>query len=120
MPKLWKILGLLLAVTLLAGCGSLSPLPTVIPTSTLPATATPFQPAPPTATAAVPTTVPTPTLAPTPVYPGYGPNSFPAEINPLTGLAPQDPNLLNRRPIIIKVQNLPRYDRPQYGLSLAD
>ncbi|HNS37016.1 MAG TPA: DUF3048 domain-containing protein [Anaerolineaceae bacterium] len=120
MPKLWKILGLLLAVTLLAGCGSLSPLPTVIPTSTLPATATPFQPAPPTATAAEPTAVPTPTLAPTPVYPGYGPNNFPAEINPLTGLAPQDANLLNRRPIIIKVQNLPRYDRPQYGLSLAD
>ena len=28
--------------------------------------------------------------------------------------------ILNRRPILIKVENLPRKDRPQYGLSLAD
>ena len=31
-----------------------------------------------------------------------------------------DLTLLDRRPIVIKVENLPREHRPQYGLSLAD
>ncbi len=44
----------------------------------------------------------------------------PIEINPLTGLPPSDPALLNRRPLAIKVANYPRYIRPQSGLSLAD
>ena len=43
-----------------------------------------------------------------------------AEINPLTGLAVDDPALLERRPIVIKVQNVPRESRPQWGVSLAD
>jgi hypothetical protein len=51
---------------------------------------------------------------------GYGPSGFPANVNPLTGLAMSDPNLLNRRPLLIKVTNLPRGARPQWGLSLAD
>jgi len=65
-----------------------------------------------------PTTAPTPTLA----YPleGYGPNNFPTDVNPLTGLKVADPQILDRRPILVKVQNLPRADRPQYGLSRAD
>ena len=41
-------------------------------------------------------------------------------IDPLTGLAPESPERLNRRPVIIKVENLPRNHRPQYGLSFAD
>ena len=41
-------------------------------------------------------------------------------IDPLTGLAPDDPNLLQRRPLAIKVTNFPRYTRPQYGLTEAD
>jgi hypothetical protein len=41
------------------------------------------------------------------------------EINPLTGLAPSSPELLDRRPIIVKVQNLPR-PRLQWGISAAD
>jgi hypothetical protein len=28
--------------------------------------------------------------------------------------------MLNRRPIVIKVENIPRQDRPQWGLTLAD
>jgi hypothetical protein len=51
---------------------------------------------------------------------GYGPGGFPANVNPLTGLVPADPALLDRRPMMVKVSNLPRTVRPQWGLSLAD
>jgi hypothetical protein len=43
-----------------------------------------------------------------------------ANLNPLTGLPPSDPSLLERRPMAIKVANYPRYIRPQSGLTLAD
>ena len=33
-------------------------------------------------------------------------------INPLTGLAVDNPELLNRRPIMVKVSNYPQYGRP--------
>jgi len=41
-------------------------------------------------------------------------------VDPLTGLQVADPALLDRRPLLIKVSNLPRNVRPQWGLSLAD
>jgi hypothetical protein len=41
-------------------------------------------------------------------------------VNPLTGLPPDDPQKLNRRPVLVKVENLPRENRPQYGLTFAD
>lgn len=41
-------------------------------------------------------------------------------INPLTGLPVKDKSLLQRRPVIVKVQNVPRESRPQWGLSQAD
>jgi hypothetical protein len=40
--------------------------------------------------------------------------------NPLTGLPVNDPQLLKRRPMVIKVANSPDYIRPQSGLTLAD
>jgi hypothetical protein len=40
-------------------------------------------------------------------------------VNPLTGLAPERPDIMDRRPVIVKVQNLPR-PRFQYGISFAD
>lgn len=43
-----------------------------------------------------------------------------ADLNPLTGLPPSDPALMDRRPLAIKVANYPRYIRPQSGLTLAD
>jgi hypothetical protein len=60
-------------------------------------------------------------LTPTPGYPeeGFGPTGFPTDVNPLTGLS-ADPALLDRRPLLIKVSNLPRIVRPQSGLSRAD
>jgi len=50
----------------------------------------------------------------------YGPSNFPADVDPLTGQKVTNPALLQRRPMVIKVQNLPRTGRPQWGLSLAD
>ncbi|TAK13096.1 MAG: DUF3048 domain-containing protein [Anaerolineae bacterium] len=77
-----------------------------------------------------PTITPTPTPTGPPVVipliisqptpPGYGPDIFPYNINPLTGLQVDDPALLERRPFAIKVVNYPRTVRPQSGLSLAD
>jgi hypothetical protein len=46
--------------------------------------------------------------------------TLPVDLNPLTGLPPSDPALMERRPLAIKVANYPRYIRPQSGLTLAD
>lgn len=46
--------------------------------------------------------------------------TLPRDLNPLTGLPPTDPALMDRRPLAIKVANYPRYVRPQSGLTLAD
>ena len=46
--------------------------------------------------------------------------TLPTNVDPLTGIAPDDPTLLERRPLAIKVANYPRYVRPQSGLTLAD
>jgi PPE-repeat protein len=61
----------------------------------------------------------TPTLKPPPVV--LGPENFPADVDPLTGLVVADPKLLERRPIAIKVNVVPRTsNRPPWGLSFAD
>jgi hypothetical protein len=44
----------------------------------------------------------------------------PEVINPLTGLPADDPTLLNRHPVMVKVSNFPRLGRPHAGLSFAD
>jgi len=41
-------------------------------------------------------------------------------VNPLTGLVPTNPLLLERRPIAVKVPNYPQSIYPQAGLSMAD
>ena len=46
--------------------------------------------------------------------------SIPVVINPLTGLPTAHPELLNRRPVMVKVSNYPREGRPHAGLSSAD
>ena len=102
-------------------------------------TPTPFQPQTENASdspysAAAPTPLNLPTLAPLPptptqvvilpesIPPGISLPQFilPKDINPLTGLPPSDPSLLERHPIAVKVANYPRYIRPQSGLTLAD
>lgn len=49
-----------------------------------------------------------------------GPDNYPENINPLTGLPVEDPAVLNRRPVIAKIVNAPAEVRPQYGLMQAD
>lgn len=62
------------------------------------------------------TPMPTPTATMGPV----GPGDFPDNVNPLTGLVVADPELLNRRPVFVKVANYPASGRPHAGLSYAD
>jgi len=76
---------------------------------------------------ATPTNTPKPTAAESSSdlfadYPadGYGPVDFPENINPLTGLSVEDPAILERRPVAVKISNYPRDIRPQWGLSQAD
>lgn len=49
-----------------------------------------------------------------------GPETYPDNINPLTGLEVDDPDTLNRRPFIVKIINAPAEVRPQAGLIYAD
>ena len=117
------LIGAIMLLTL-AACGKGDAQPTI--TSTLPrvpSTQTP-SPIPPTETVTAtlePTTTgtPEPTSTAQPVI--YGPTNFPDGINPLTGLQVADPDLLERRPIAVKINIVPRYlYRPPFGLSLAD
>jgi hypothetical protein len=114
-----KLPFLMIAILILAGCSGIQNI-TTAPTEVAPS-ATPFQP---TETLLPPTATPEPTitLTPTPSYPleGLGPTGFPQNVNPFTGLEVPNPELLNRRPIVVKVENLPRAHRPQSGVSSAD
>jgi Protein of unknown function (DUF3048) N-terminal domain/Protein of unknown function (DUF3048) C-terminal domain len=112
MKKLLVVLIFLSVV--LAACGSApTPVPTAIATATeaptITETSTPL-----------PTDTPLPTATLTYPVEGYGPSNFPSDVDPLTGLKVANPALLERRPMLIKVSNLPRNVRPQWGLSLAD
>ncbi|GAB4488384.1 MAG: DUF3048 domain-containing protein [Anaerolineales bacterium] len=107
---------LILMAALLTGCAQVTEIgATPQPVSTLTATATETE-------TPAPSETPSPTLSPTPDYPpaGYGPDNFPANIDPLTGLKVADASLLERRPLLIKISNLPRNVRPQWGLNAAD
>ncbi|WKZ50570.1 MAG: DUF3048 domain-containing protein [Anaerolineales bacterium] len=118
---------------LLAACASASPEPTASPIPFVTpdglATSTPFQPggdAPAPAEVAATRLPPvTPNFtrtapAPTPTSAVSNSLDLIVDINPLTGLPPSDPKLLERRPLAIKISNYPRAIRPQYGLTLAD
>ncbi len=110
------------AIAILSACARLAE-PIAAPTQAPPPVMHTASPLPPTATLAPSATpVPTDTPVPTPNYPpaGLGPGNFPADVDPLTGLKVADAGLLDRRPVVIKVENLPREHRPQFGLSLAD
>ena len=130
--------GLLLAALWLVACGRNQPVAANVPTvmataeSVAQATEEPSPtlaptntPAPPTATATsspspTPTETPTPTLTPTPVF-LLAPADFGTDRNPLTGELVEDPTVLQRRPLAVKIaNNPPEYTRPQAGLSQAD
>lgn len=61
----------------------------------------------------------TPTPLPTLAGP-VGPDDFPENVNPLTGQMVADPEILDRRPVFVKVANYPTSGRPHAGLSFAD
>ena len=126
---------LLILLVFLSGCD----LPTKNTSAIGIPSPTPFQPgsanasdSPYSAAAPTPVYLPTVTsLPPAPIDTAVPPESLPAEltvptftspasINPLTGLPPSNPSVLERRPLAIKVANYPRYVRPQSGLTLAD
>jgi hypothetical protein len=69
-------------------------------------------------------TLPPPTETPEPIATdipeAYGPDNFPADVNPLTGQKVSNPALLERRPLAVKVQIFPRGQRPPWGVALAD
>jgi hypothetical protein len=117
---------------------SCAPRSSIAPASGIPSP-TPFQPLTENASAslytdAAPTPLSLPSVTPLPPTPtervilpetlpeGVNVPAFtlPTSLNPLTGLPPSDPALMERRPLAIKVANYPRYVRPQSGLTLAD
>jgi len=63
------------------------------------------------------TVVPQPSLTPQ----NYGPDQtdFPANVNPLTGLAVADPALLKQPALLLSITHFPPDVRPQAGLSFA-
>lgn len=97
--------------------------PTTAPTATetsLPEPVTVSTAVPPTAAVAENAANETPSPTSTQAIPGMiGPDNFPEDVNPLTGLVVADPEMLERRPIAVKVSNIARV-RPQSGLNNAD
>lgn len=86
--------------------------------STFPPDATVALPTVPQIVTVAPSPLPAPaTFTPSPVPPTATPDPL---LNPLTGLPPLRPDLLQHRPVAIKITNFPRYVRPQSGLSYAD
>lgn len=117
-PVRWRVVGAV-AVLVIAGCRNVA---AAVPTATQlssPAEASTSTPRPthtpaPTST---PTPLPTNTLPPPETI---GPDSYPRNVNPLTGLVVGDPSVLNRRPLVVKISNAPPVVRPQSGISNAD
>ncbi len=102
--------GLVVMLLLLPlGCGGGEPTPSATPFYTR--TPLPTFTATPNVTPTPVPTPPTPTVTPTP--------GRPADVNPFTGLRVADPARLQRRPLLIKIENS-KESRPQTGLSLAD
>lgn len=78
-------------------------------------------PAPTGSSGAAETPLPTYTITPTAGYTpaASGPDTFPAEINPLTGLPVRDPASLDLPPVMVSISNSPLSARPQSGLSFS-
>lgn len=108
----WYILFTLTALSACAGpakappTGAPSPTASIVPAETL-------------APTLIPTPIPSPTPDPSALVP-IGPDSFPPNVNPLTGLTVSDPSVLARRPLLIKISNAPPVVRPQSGIGEAD
>ncbi len=69
--------------------------------------------------AAQPTPTQTATSMPVPGSGAVGPDSFPAGVNPLTGLPVKNPKNLDLPPALVSITNFPVTARPQAGLSYS-
>lgn len=115
-----------LLLLLLTACGGAAPDQTALTTPNAPAdlsglttpTTAPGVAPPLVQTDDAPPAAPTVAAAPVPAGPFTAP--FPANVNPLTGETVDDPAVLQRRPIAVKISNAPSVVRPQSGLSAAD
>ncbi len=136
MKRVFVFCCVFLAGVVLVGCGgntAVSPVPTQVnvpdvsanvTNTPVPEPATPTPPPPPVVvvTEAAVEGGETAVSSPTPAaVPGLiGPDNFPENVNPLTGETVDDPSVLQRRPIAIKISNAPPIVRPQSGLNSAD
>jgi hypothetical protein len=139
--SLGRNLLIILCVLFLSACTTEVQIPDQVPLTQEPEipTATPFQPQSGTFNSPYESPAPIPSSYSTLFAPGRLPNgqfnlSTPdtsgasdqpifytsAGVNPLTGLIVSTPQLLERRPLAIKITQYPRYVRPQSGLTLAD
>ena len=125
-----------LAFCLMSSCTPVQePVPVVLPVLETTPTPTPFQPGAIKSVINLPNTqLPAATFTPYPTISIRGGSQVTPQVaapsvdstdsslvlNPLTGLPPSDPALLNRRPLAIKISNYPRLIRPQFGLNSAD
>lgn len=114
-----------------ASAGGVTPAPT---DAALVSSPTPFQPGTDNSSLLTPAAMPPATFTPYPLTQArVGTLSVPQiatpsgdvagsalTYDPLTGLVPADPSLLNRRPLAIKISQYPRAIRPQFGLNEAD
>jgi hypothetical protein len=103
----------------------LTTVPDTQPIATIPMnTHTVTQPLPPTGTESPPATatfLPSSTQqpSPSPTSGPLGPESYPPDINPLSGLPVSQPKNLNLPPALISIPNSPVSARPQAGLSFS-
>ena len=108
------LIGFSVLIGLIAGCQDA--IPTAQPTPmSLPTITRTSRPITPTAAAS-----PTRAATWTPTPDARIQTTFAADVNPLTGAKVTDPNVLNRRPLAVKISNYPPEVRPQRGLSQAD
>jgi hypothetical protein len=102
---------LVLIILLLTACSAPPPLQSTA-TETITLTSAPTRTVIPSATS-----TPQPHLTPA----AYGPEAedFPADVNPLTGRAVEDPSLLKLPAVLVSISNMPFTARPQAGPGFA-
>jgi len=106
----WATGALAATALILVGCSTEALLATPTPTLTPP----PLTDTPSPTSTPLPTSTPSPTRVPSPT-------PIPTDINPLTGERVEDPSVLERVPVALKISNWPgQYVRPQSGINSAD
>jgi hypothetical protein len=121
--KFGFLLAFLTIILLASACNGSTPNATLSPAeqTAVVQTLTAMAPTEPSATPTPTVTLtPKPSATPTKPQTSVGPDEFPEGVNPLTGLKVENPELLKRRPVLVKVANYPAEGRPHAGLSYAD